>query len=117
MPALTFEVAPLQLAPAAVGALAYARRARTLRDRGHPVAGWRQACWYSGTALIALTLVSPLARLSDQLFRATLTAPLLIADLGALRLVLGLPGPLLQPILAVRELAWLRVFTHPLVAL
>ena len=39
MPALTFEVAPIQLAPAAVGAFAYWRRARTLRERGRPGAG------------------------------------------------------------------------------
>jgi putative membrane protein len=117
MPALTFEVAPLQLAPAAVGAYAYWRRARTLRDRGHPVPGWRQWCWYGGTALVVLTLVSPLAGLSDQLFLAHMVEHLLIADLGALLLVLGLTGPLLQPILAVPWLAWLRVFTHPVVAL
>jgi putative membrane protein len=117
MPALTFEVAPLQLAPAVAGALAYATRARTLRARGHPVAGWRQWCWYGGTALLAGTLVSPLAGLSDQLFLAHMVEHLLIADLGALLLVLGLTGPLLQPILAVPALAWLRVFTHPVVAL
>jgi putative membrane protein len=117
MPALTFEVAPLQLAPAAVGAYAYWRRARTLRDRGHPVPAWRQWCWYGGVALIAATLVSPIGPLSDQLFSVHMVEHLLIADLGALLLVLGLTGPLLQPILAVPALAWLRVFTHPLVAL
>ena len=37
MPALTFEVAPLQLAPAVIGGAAYWRRARTLPQRGHPV--------------------------------------------------------------------------------
>jgi cytochrome c oxidase assembly factor CtaG len=117
MPALTFEVAPLQLAPAAVGAWAYWRRSRTLRERGHPVPGWRQWCWYGGIVLIAATLISPLAGLSDQLFLAHMVEHLLIADLGALLLVLGLTGPLLQPILAVPALAWLRVFTHPIVAI
>jgi cytochrome c oxidase assembly factor CtaG len=117
MPALTFEVAPLQLAPAAIGAAAYWRRARTLRDRGHPVTAWRQWCWYGGTALIVATLASPIGPLSDQLFSVHMVEHLLIADLGALLLVLGLTGPLLQPILAVPALAWLRVFTHPIVAL
>src|SRR3954453_10654686 len=116
MPALTFEVAPLQLAPAAAVALAYATRARTLRGRGHPVPGWRQWCWYGGTALVTVTLVSPLAGLSDQLFLAHMVEHLLIADLGALLLVLGLTGPLLQPILAVPALAWLRVVPTPVVA-
>src|SRR3954466_10289275 len=115
MAALTF--APLQLAPTVVLGLMYGVRAHTLRDRGAPVPGWRKWCWYSGLGLIFATLVSPLATLSDELFLAHMAEHLLIADLGALLLVLGLTGPLLQPILHVKELAWLRVFTHPLVAL
>ena len=116
MPAYAVELAPLQLAPAAVAAFAYGRRARTLAARGHPVPAWRQGCWYGGVALSVLTLVG-LGRLSDQLFLAHMVEHLLIADIGALLLVLGLTGPLLQPILAVPALAWLRVFTHPVVAI
>ena len=116
MPAFAVEFAPLQLAPAAVGAFAYGRRARTLAARGHPVPAWRQWCWYSGVALGVATLIG-LGRLSEQLFLAHMVEHLLIADLGALLLVLGLTGPVLQPILAVPWLAWLRVFTHPVVAL
>jgi putative membrane protein len=116
MPAFAVELAPLQLAPAAVGALAYWRRAKTLRERGHPVPAWRQWCWYGGVVLSAATLIG-LGRISDQLFLAHMVEHLLIADLGALLLVLGLTGPLLQPILAVPALAWLRVFTHPVVAI
>jgi len=114
---VAFEFAPLQLVPAAAGALAYGRRARTLRERGAPVPAWRQRCWYGGIALITLTLVSPLAHISDELFLAHMAEHLLIADLGALALVLGLTGPLMQPLLHVRELAWLRVFFHPVVAI
>jgi cytochrome c oxidase assembly factor CtaG len=114
---VTFEVAPLQIAPAAVGALMYWLRARTLRERGAPVPAWRQWCWYGGLALMVLTLVSPLAHIAEELFLAHMLEHLLLADLGALLLVLGLTGPLLQPLLAVRELSWLRVFAHPVVAL
>jgi len=113
----SFTFAPLQLAPTVVLALMYGVRARTLRDRGAPVPGWRQWCWYSGLALIVATLVSPLAQLSDELFLAHMAEHLIIADLGALLLVLGLTGPVLQPILHVRELAWLRWLAHPVVAL
>ena len=42
---------------------------------------------------------------------------LLMGDLGALLIVLGLTGPLLQPVLANRWLCWLRHLAHPLVAL
>jgi putative membrane protein len=42
---------------------------------------------------------------------------LLIADLAALLIVLGLTGPLLAPVLRVRGLGWLRVLTNPAIAL
>src|ERR1044072_9898447 len=95
----------------------YVVRARPLAARGAPVASWRQWCFYGGLGLMVATLVSPLAHLSEELFLAHMVEHLLLADLGALLLVLGLTGPLLQPILAVPALAWLRVFTHPVVAL
>jgi putative membrane protein len=114
---VAFSFAPLQLSPAVLVGIMYGVRARTLRDRGAPVPSWRQWCWYSGLALIVATLVSPLAHISDELFLAHMAEHLLIADLGALLLVLGLTGPLLQPILHVRELAWLRWLAHPVVAL
>ena len=42
---------------------------------------------------------------------------LLIGDIATLLLVLGLTGPLLQPILAIRFFDRLRILAHPLVAL
>jgi len=42
---------------------------------------------------------------------------LLLGDIATLLLVLGLTGPLLQPILAIRFFDRLRVLAHPLVAL
>ena len=42
---------------------------------------------------------------------------LLIGDLAALFIVLGLTGPVLQPMLARRPFSWLRVLGNPLVAL
>jgi cytochrome c oxidase assembly factor CtaG len=114
---VTFEVAPLQLAPAVAVGVMYWLRARTLRTRGAPVPSWRQWCWYSGLALMVATLVSPLAHLSDELFLAHMLEHLLLADLGALLLVLGLTGPLLQPVLSAPGLRWLRFLAHPVVAL
>src|SRR3954463_4900156 len=95
----------------------YFLRARTLAGRGAPVASWRQWCWYSGLALMVATLVSPLAHLSDELFLAHMLEHLLLADLGALLLVVGLTGPVLQPVLAAPGLSRLRVLAHPVVAL
>ena len=108
--------APLELAPAAVAAVLYAKRARTLaRDGRHPVPAWRQWCFHGGLALIVVTLVSPVAHISDELFLAHMAEHLLLADIGALLLVLGLTGPLLAPIL--KRAGWLRVLGNPAVAL
>jgi putative membrane protein len=108
--------APLQLAPMALAAILYARRVRTLASRGRPVPGWRQGCWYGGLALMFLTLASPLAHIAEELFLAHMAEHLLLADFGALLLVLGLTGPILQPVLQIKALDRLRVLTHPLVA-
>jgi cytochrome c oxidase assembly factor CtaG len=112
---LTF--APLQLAPALVSVVLYWRRVRTLAGTPRAVPGWRQACFYCGVALIVAVLVSPLATLAEELFWAHMVEHLVIADLGALLLVLGLTGPLLAPILRIGVFDRLRVLAHPLVAL
>jgi cytochrome c oxidase assembly factor CtaG len=110
----TFE--PLQIAALTLAATAYAFRAMTLAQEGRPVPTWRIACFASGLVLIAGALVSPLAHLGSELLLAHMAQHLVMADLGALLLVLGLTGPLLQPLLAIRWLGWLRHLTHPLVA-
>jgi len=110
-------LAPLQLAPAGIAAVLYAQRVRTLARRGRPVPGARQACWYGGLTVIVLTLASPVSHVADELFLAHMAEHLLIADIGALLLVLGLTGPILQPVLRIRALGWLRGLGHPLVAL
>src|SRR4051794_25776021 len=109
--------APLELAPIALAAILYALRVRTLARGRRAVPGWRQACWYGGLALIFATLASPLGHIASELFLAHMAEHLLLADLGALLLVLGLTGPVLQPVLQVRALDRLRVLIHPLVAL
>jgi len=111
-----FSFEPLQiLAPLVFGAL-YFVRARTLERRGKAVVRWRRRCFYGGLALILATLVSPLGSLSDQLFLAHMAEHLLLADIGALLLVLGLTGPLLAPLLRNPALGWLRHLAHPLPA-
>src|SRR3954463_3213694 len=112
-----FGSAPLRPAPAATGAILYWLRARKLKARGTPVPTTRQWCWYGGLALMVATLVSPLAQLSDELFFAHMVEHLLLADLGALLLVLGLTGPILAPVLGAPGLHWLRVLAHPVVAI
>jgi cytochrome c oxidase assembly factor CtaG len=115
--AASFQFAPLQLAPAVLSALLYARRVATLRGTPRAVPAIRQVAFYAGVVLIAGVLVSPLASLSEELFWAHMAEHLIIADVGALLLVLGLTGPVLAPILRIRAFDRLRVLAHPLVAL
>jgi putative membrane protein len=107
---VAFELAPLQLVPAVTAGVLYGLRTRTVATPA-----WRRWCFYGGLVLMAATLISPLAHLSDELFLAHMLEHLLLADLGALLLVLGLTGPVLAPLL--RAVPWLRVFGHPVVAL
>jgi cytochrome c oxidase assembly factor CtaG len=110
------QVDVLQLAPLVMAAVMYALRARTLAGEARPVPRPRQASWYGGLLLIGATLASPLAVLADELFVAHMTEHLLIGEIGALLLVLGLTGPVLAPVLRVRELRWLERLAQPIPA-
>jgi putative membrane protein len=109
--------APVQLVVPGLLAVAYARRALTLLRQGRPVARRRQASFYGALILIVVTLISPLGHISDELLSAHMVEHLLIADIGALLLVLGLTGPVLAPVLRIRAIDRLRVLAHPAVAL
>jgi cytochrome c oxidase assembly factor CtaG len=108
--------APLELAPLLVAAVLYAKRSMTLADRGRPVPLWRQVCFAAGLLLIAAALVSPISDAAEELVIAHMVEHLLLGDIATLLLVLGLTGPLLQPILAIGFFDRLRILAHPLVA-
>jgi putative membrane protein len=108
---------PLQVAALTLVGTAYGLRALTLSREGRPVPAWRAICFSAGLLLIAVAFLSPLDHISGELLLAHMTQHLLMGDLGALLVVLGLTGPLLQPLLANRWLGWLRHLAHPLVAL
>jgi putative membrane protein len=107
----------LQLVPLALVAFAYARRARTLARRGAPVPRARVWSFGVGLALLAVALSPPIEELGERTFAFHMVQHVLLGDLAALALVLGLTGPLLRPLLAVRTIERLRVLGHPLVAL
>lgn len=108
---------PLQLVAVTVAAAAYTFRAQTLAAQGRPVPAWRVACFAAGIVLIAAGLISPLAHMGEELLLAHMAQHLLVGDIAALLIVLGLTGPLLQPLLAIKAIDRLRVLTHPLIAL
>lgn len=109
---------PYQLVPIAIVALLYARRLRTLRRRGAHPRAWRAFLFWVGLALLLLALASPIdAFAEDEFLFMHMVQHVLLADLAPLCLVLGLTGPVLQPLLRFRWVNSLRVLTHPFVAL
>ena len=98
-------------------ALAYARRTATLAERGAPVGLWRQVSFAAGLLVLLLADLPPVSTVAEELVVGHMAQHLLIGDLAGLLITLGLTGPLLQPLLAVRWLGWLRRLGNPLVAL
>ncbi len=115
MAATAIDVAaPLLLVAAAA---AYARRVHALGDRGRPVGTWRQVSFGAGIVLLLAADVPPISTIAEELVVGHMAQHLLIGDLAGLFVALGLTGPILQPLLAVRGLGWLRELGNPLVAL
>lgn len=108
---------PLQVIGVAAFGAAYAIRAVNLARGGRPIATWRVACYFSGLALILGMFVSPVAHIGEELVLAHMIQHLVIGDLAALLIVLGLTRAVLQPILAIALFDRLRFLTAPLVAL
>jgi cytochrome c oxidase assembly factor CtaG len=100
-----------------VGAL-YWRRARTLARRGRPVPVARLTAFGVGLWTLFIALASPIDTIGEErLFSVHMLQHLLLGDVAALLLVLGLDGRLLRPLLRFRLVHRLRVLAHPFVAL
>ncbi len=95
----------------------YSLRARTLAAERRPVPAWRIASFVFGVLLIAVVQVGPLDDLADSVLAAHMVQHIVIADIASLFMVLGLTGPMLQPLLHIRVTRPLRTLAHPLVAL
>lgn len=120
-PPLPFAAAPVQTIGFPVlivlAWIPYHLRSRTLARHGRRVPGWRYGCYVSGLAVLEIAVSPPVDTLSDQLLVAHMVEHLLIGDIAALLLVLGLTGPMIAPLLRNRVVARLRVLTHPVVAI
>jgi len=109
---------PLQVVPTALAAALYYRRARTLARRGQPVPRWRRTMFWVGIGLVVLALDSPVDSLGEEhFFFVHMFQHILLGDLAPLCFVLGLTGPMLRPLLAIRAVERLRVLAHPGLAL
>lgn len=96
---------------------AYARRALTLGRRGKPVPLWRQLCFGSGLALLAVADLPPASTVAEELVVAHMAQHLIVGDIAAGLVVAGLTGPMLAPLLSLRPFAWLRALSNPPLAL
>ena len=109
---------PLQVIPTLLIGLLYARRVRTLREAGTPVAAWRLWCFGSSLFLVLVALVSPIDAFGEEQFLFMHMAQhILLGDLAPLLFVVGLTGPILRPVLSLPGVLRLRFLLHPLVAL
>jgi cytochrome c oxidase assembly factor CtaG len=109
---------PLELSVLALVGGLYWRRARTLARTGRPVPRVRWVAFGAGLLTLFVALASPIDTIGEErLFSVHMLQHLLLGDVGALLLVLGLSGPLLQPLLRFRPVQRLRFLAHPLVAL
>ena len=98
-------------------AAAYLKRAHTLAGQGRPVPVWRQLCFTIGILLIAVAISGPIDNLAEELVTAHMVQHLLLADIVSLLIVLGLTGPVMQPLLQNRWTRPLRHLTHPVAAI
>jgi putative membrane protein len=121
VPPLPFADAPVQTVGFPVliilAWVPYHRRSRTLARHGRPVPRWRYWCYVAGLLVLLVAVSPPVDTLSDQLLVAHMAEHLLIGDIAALLLVLGMTGPMIAPLLRNPVIARLRILAHPVVAI
>ena len=110
-------VAMLELIPLTVAVVFYWHRVMTLSWAGRPVPLWRQLSYGFGLFLASFVLFSPWGYLAEELVIAHMVEHLVIGDIAALFIVLGLTRSIMQPILAIRFFDRLQVLANPFVAI
>jgi putative membrane protein len=120
-PDYSWTFSPGVIAAVAIVGTVYVRRWRAARREAGPAGapGWRLACFIGGLALVLAALVSPIDRLGEQLFVMHMVQHLLILDLSAILLIVGLTRVILRPV--TRRVQRLEQaagpFAHPVFAL
>jgi len=124
---MSFSFDPAVIALIALALGLYARAVHILGARGYRVPAGQQAAWYAAMALSAVGLLSPIDTLGSDLLSAHMAQHLLIADLSAPLMLIGirspvyaflLPRPLLVPLARRRGLRRaFRRLRRPLVAI
>ena len=107
----------LPLVAAVVYLTLYSRRLRTLAREGRAVPSWRVWSFVFGVALMLLVQIGPADDLADSVLVAHMAQHIVLGDIASLFIVLGLTGPVLQPLLHMRPTRPLRIMATPIVAL
>jgi putative membrane protein len=119
--ALTASLHLGESVPPTLGAIAYLTlysiRAKTLARERRPIPTWRIASFVFGVFLMFIVQVGPLDTLADDVLTAHMIQHIVIGDFASLFIVLGLTGPVIQPLLHMRATRPLRVLASPVVAL
>jgi putative membrane protein len=105
------------LGAAMLSYVAYRQRAQTLAAHGRPVPQWREWCFIGGLLVLLAALSPPVDSWSDKVFAAHMAQHLVIGDIAALLLVLGMNGPMMQPILHIKAIDRLRFLANPIPAI
>lgn len=103
----------MPLLPLATVAAAYGVRVHALAVTGRATSAGRQVSYYAGLVVIAVGLVSPLDAAAEQSLIAHTSVHMLIGQIGAFLVALGLTGPVLQPLLRIGWVGRLRTLTDP----
>lgn len=107
----------IALGASALTYIGYRKRAETLRSHGRPVPQWREWCFIAGLLVLLAALSPPVDSWGDKLFAAHMAQHLVIGDIAALLLVLGMNGPMMQPILHIKVIDRLRFLANPIPAI
>jgi cytochrome c oxidase assembly factor CtaG len=99
-PDYSWTLNPGVLFALAAALVIYVRRWRAARVEAGPSAasGWRLTSFAAGIGALFVALISPVDRLGEQLFVMHMVQHLLIVDLAAILLTLGLTKVILRPV-------------------
>jgi cytochrome c oxidase assembly factor CtaG len=107
----------IALGASALAYIGYRRRKQTLAEHGRPLPEWREWCFIGGLVVLLASLSPPVDSWADKLFAVHMAQHLAIGDIAALLLVLGMNGPMMQPILQIKVIDRLRFLANPIPAI
>ena len=104
---MSFSFDPGVFVYLAIGTALYVRAVGIARGRGLEVTTFQQCAFYGGVALWAIAIFSPVHSLSEDLLSAHMAQHLLIAELGAPFILVGLRAPVIYFFLPKPAMVWL----------